>query len=193
MTEKDKKSFTYDLVRKSNFEIELKRYCKIVQYRKNAVPVTKSIELVEDQILKFEPITEEEIIKKRYKKESGIIMIFFGQLFYTKAPKYIKISKMDELLRGHLCRNCMKLSAKSDEEGGCKKVRDWPIKFNPRSIIDDEENPPLQSKITKRDIIESMRIEKYPFLKFAMESINTTLPEILITDCNNFCKYPALF
>ena len=95
MTEKDKKSFTYDLVRKSNFEIELKRYCKIVQYRKNAVPVTKSIELVEDQILKFEPITEEEIIKKRYKKESGIIMIFFGQLFYTKAPKYIKISKMD--------------------------------------------------------------------------------------------------
>ena len=193
MTEMEKKTFTYDLVRKSNFEIELKRYCKVVQYKKNDFPVIKNNELVEDQILKFEPITKEEIISKRYRKETGIVMIFFGQLFYTKAPKYIRISKMAELMQGHLCRKCMRLSAKSDEERGCQKVRDWPIKFNPRSIIDDEENPTLQSKITKRDIIESMRIEKYPFLKFAMESINTTLPEILITDCNNFCKYPSLF
>lgn len=187
MTTNEKKIYTYNLKRISNFEIELKRYCKTIKIGF----LEGETRLIETQILKFEKVSANEVVEKRCKKESGIVMIYFGEIFFAKAPKYIKISKMSELLTNHKCRDCMRLSAKSDEEGGCQKVRDFPIKYIPKGTENQEED--ASTRITKRDVIDSMRIEKYPFVTFAMESINTSAPEILITDCKNFRKYKIFF
>lgn len=188
METREKRSYTYECRRKSNLEIELKRYCRITRcYNVANLPRTE-VELVETQILKFEEATQEEIVAKRCQKEPGIIMVYFGQLFFTKAPKYIKISRISEIYSNHKCAQCIRLSAKSDEQGGCQKVRDWPIKFIPNIIV-DQESEQGEARITKRDIINSMRIEKYPFVTFGMESINTNNPELLIAVCENYKKF----
>lgn len=160
----------YRLVRVSDFVLRCNVYW-VTNKRSNLGYLGQEAkkELIETQEIFFTKASPEEIIRKRVNNESGIVMVFEGETYFANAPRKARIETLEEV-KLHKCRNCMRLSAKPDAEGGCAKVRDLPI-----SLQD-----------TERSIRNKMRIEKYAFITEGMESVNTVDMETLVIQCEHF-------
>ena len=124
--------------------------------------------LVNVQKIIFEKVSQKEIICKRREGISGIVMVNEGQLYFAPVTKKTKIP-MSEQVMLHKCANCERISAQPDPFG-CQKIRDLPI----------------QGKRIKPD---SMRIEKYPFVLYGLETVNTKEITTLIYECANYKKW----
>lgn len=136
--------------------------------------------------IQFEEISEREMIEKRI-KETGIVMVKQGKIYFANTPEKIRINILKEL-QHHKCRTCERLSAKPDHLGGCAKVRDRSIKYLPKTLeqLNEEHS---KKQVARRDIIDSMRIEKYPFITEAIETVNTVDAETIVIRCKNYRKF----
>lgn len=109
--------------------------------------------------IQLEPISLQGLIKKRNSGKPGLVLKKNNKLYYSQIDSKIRLSSLAEL-RQHKCRDCYRLSAKPEELGGCKKVRD----------------------------IE-MRLEKYDFIKLGIETFNFTERMLLVLECTKGKAY----
>lgn len=130
------------------------------------------IQLMDSQEIKFAKTTREEIVEKRLNKEIGVVMVVDGETYFANIHEKARLETLLEA-KLHKCGCCKRLSAKTDECGGCAKVRDYPI----------------EEYETVTSIQNKMRIEKYPFITEGLDAMNTTHRETLILECEHFEKF----
>ena len=115
-----------------------------------------------NEVFPLIPTTAEEIGNLRAKKCAAFIYKKNGALYYTKIPKSLSLLGA-KLLGNHLCaadKNvCSHLSAASDEDGGCEKVRNF-----------------------------SQGIENFSFILTGYETINTITNAFTVSECINHVK-----
>lgn len=128
-------------------------------YHKKSVKRTNSI--VEYPLMEIS-VTEVQNLRKSDKpiflyKENNA-------LYYTEMPA--RLHSVELLAGSHQCasvnNDCVRLSAESDANGGCRKVRD-----------------------------RYLRIENYDFIKKGYQVINTTNNCLVVLECSNFKAIPA--
>lgn len=124
-------------------------------------------------------ISKEELLTKRISKKPGFVYKFGDFLFYTALPKGVtpndSVANAKHVCsaQGHSC--CVHLSAETDEEGGCAKVRDIPMEFF------KIEYPERLLSYVK----DSNRIEKYDFITEGYESFNTSNNLFVVLNCEH--------
>ena len=97
---------------------------------------------------------------KALRKSTKCIFLYKnnGKYYYTEMPTRLHIWELD--VGEHQCasanNDCKRLSAKSDEEGGCKKVRD-----------------------------HKLELENFPFIKRGYQVFNTQDNCFVVLDCAN--------
>ena len=125
----------------------------------------------------FREIDEETLLSYRMSEKTGIVMKEGEKLFFSESDKNAKTLVRDI---PHMCGKvgceCKRLSAASDENGGCAKVRD-------ASLTLSERNNKIATKRSKR-------IEKYPFVECGFEMINNEDGFLVIAKCSNYEKVP---
>lgn len=134
---------------------------------------TQSISIVSKKIIdeKVEPlcfhlveVTPEMLADYRKKGISSFVLKVDGKLYYSEIPNNISFVSSNILgthkcaLAGHECR---RLSAASDEKGGCQKVRNC-----------------------------SNRIERYPWITAGYETFNTSHDSFVVVKCLHYEKCP---
>lgn len=123
--------------------------------------VTRKNEMVEF------PLTEVSVDAIQELRDSGNPVFLYkenNKLYYTELPAKIHY---DVLLAGeHQCASatsdCRRLSAETDERGGCKKVRD-----------------------------RHLKLENYPFIKKGYQVFNTSNNCLVVLECKNFEETPS--
>lgn len=113
------------------------------------------------------PLTEvrpEELADYRKKGVPSFVLKVDGKLYYTAIPDNISFVSSN-ILGAHLCavagHECHRLSAASDEEGGCGKVRN-----------------------------RSNYIERYPWITTGYETFNTKHDSFVVVNCLHYEKCP---
>lgn len=99
-------------------------------------------------------IEKRDLMELWYSGKPYLILKINSSFFYTEIEKKMRIDFENDK---HLCRDCKRLVAVSDEEGGCKKVRRY-----------------------------SRHIENFEFIAIGFETIGTESSEMGILKCNNF-------
>lgn len=125
-------------------------------------------ELIDEQMepLYFDlvEITPEELDVYRSKEIPSFVLKVDGKLYYTSIPDNLSFVS-STILGEHKCsavkRECRRLSAASDENGGCAKVRNY-----------------------------SQCIERYPWISVGFESFNTKHDSFVVISCSNYRKCP---
>lgn len=112
--------------------------------------------------LEFEltEVTEKELEYYRLNEIPSFVLKIDGKLLYTSIPDDINFL-MSDMLGNHKCahknKTCKRLSAASDENGGCQKVRNT-----------------------------SRCIEKYPWITVGYESFNTKVDAFVVIECQKY-------
>lgn len=121
-------------------------------------------EVIETVSFDLVEITPDELAKRRKSGISSFVLKTNGTLYYTQVPKDINFVGFT-LLGSHLCSlvgsECRRLSAASDNNGGCEKVRDL-----------------------------YKCIEKYPWITKGYETFNTELDVFAVIRCSHYEKCP---
>ena len=104
-------------------------------------------------------VTAEELEKYRRSEIPSFVLKMDDKLYYTKIPKNLHFVS-STILGEHQCAKCRHLSAASDENGGCAKVRN-----------------------------NSERIERYPWITEGYETFNTDHDSFVVTNCLHFENY----
>jgi len=123
--------------------------------------ISKEIVNTETTKLSFplKEVTIGELYIARCGKIPGFVLKEGERYFYTKIPA--KLNFVSLSIGEHKCgKECLHLSALSDEEGGCEKVRD----------------------------IRNKMIEKYPFIVRGYETFNTKHDSFRVLECKNYQK-----
>lgn len=122
----------------------------------NMVAEAMSFDLVE--------VTPEELAVYRKSGISSFVLKVDGKLYYSSIPDNISFVS-STILGAHQCavigHECNRLSAASDEQGGCAKVRD-----------------------------RSQRIERYPWVTTGYETFNTKHDSFVVVNCLHYEKCP---
>ncbi len=131
---------------------------KIVEKYQSDTQVKKmSFELVE--------VSPDELRTKRKRFPSFVLKVD-GKFFYASVPVDLNITP-NNILGPHKCAltgcECRRLSAASDSDGGCEKVRD---DFN------------------------SERIEKYPWITTGYQTLGTRHDCFVVIDCEHYKSCP---
>lgn len=120
------------------------------EIKKEQLPI--SLELIE--------ITPAEISKYRKKKIPSFVLKLNGKIFYTRIPYDISFYSA-KIFETHRCskanHECRRLSAASDELGGCAKVRN-----------------------------QARYIEKYPWIKNGYETFGTVTDAFFVATCLHY-------
>lgn len=109
-----------------------------------------------ETLYKLVKISVEDLAQKRKSKIAGLIFKINDAYFFTEIPSTMHFFSFDGCGK-HLCADCGRLSALSDAEGGCRKVRD-----------------------------ARKRIERYTFVSFGYETFGTVQDVFVVFACNNF-------
>lgn len=121
-------------------------------------------EVVEHMPFNLVEVTSEELAGYRRSGISSFVLKVDGKLYYSKIPNNISFVSSN-ILVAHSCatagKECQRLSAASDEQGGCAKVRD-----------------------------RSKRIEKYPWITTGYETFNTKHDSFVVVNCLHYEKCP---
>ena len=124
--------------------------------------------------LRLRKVTEDELFELRASGKPGFVLKYDYSYFYSQIPDFLRF--YFESLGDHLCSNercsCSRLSAASDCNGGCAKVRDRVIQAY---------NKPFTSALKA-----SQRIEKYDFISHGFESFNTVQDSLVVLECTQF-------
>ena len=106
-------------------------------------------------------VSKQELIALRKEKNPGFVLKLGNRLFYAniwQVPKNIRLV-LDGDLSQHICSSCCRLSAASDEEGGCAKTRAL-----------------------------ARHIERYEWITLGYETFNALSGDVLyVLKCNHFC------
>ena len=115
---------------------------------------------VEHLSFELKKVSEEELASYRIKKVPSFVAKVDGEIFYTKIPKSISFVYA-KMMGTHQCGFCNRLSAASDKEGGCAKVRN-----------------------------RSRGIEKYPWIKTGYETFGTRQDSFVVINCERYQNFP---
>lgn len=109
-------------------------------------------------------VTPKKLANYRKKGVSSFVLKVNGKLYYTAIPDDISFFS-STILGAHQCavtsHECHRLSAASDEEGGCEKVRNF-----------------------------SNNIERYPWITEGYETFNTKHDSFVVVNCLHYEKCP---
>lgn len=118
------------------------------------------------------PLHEVDLKELRKVRESGspfFLMKDSGRYYVTtEIPKNLVYNSSDIMMLHHMCSHggsnvCARLTAASDKDGGCAKVRDSG---------------------------KSKRIEKYPWIEKGFEICNTKNDAFIVCDCKHYKNCP---
>lgn len=118
-------------------------------------------EVVEPMSFDLVEVTPEELAVYRRSGISSFVLKVDGKLYYASIPDNISFVFSD-ILGAHRCSACNRLSAASDEQGGCAKVRD-----------------------------RSQCIERYPWITTSYETFNTKHDSFVVGNCLHYEPYPS--
>lgn len=112
--------------------------------------------------LKFElkRVSVEELTSFRKMNIPSFVVKVDNEFYHTKIPKTISFVSA-KILGEHKCGYCNRLSAASDKEGGCAKVRN-----------------------------RSRGIEKYPWIKTGYETFGTRQDSFVVINCERYQNFP---
>lgn len=114
-----------------------------------------------EQSFQLVPITTEKLAEKRKLQIPSMVLKEGDQLYYAEIPKNLDMYSA-QILGEHKCaRPCKRLSAASDENGGCAKVRD-----------------------------SSTCIERYPWIILGYETFATTHDVFVVACCDHYTVFP---
>lgn len=125
-------------------------------------------EKVEPLCFSLTEVTPEMLADYRKKGVSSFVIKVDGKLYYSEIPNNISFIS-STILGLHKCASagheCNRLSAASDEEGGCEKVRNY-----------------------------SNCIERYPWITSGYETFNTKHDSFVVVNCLHYekCKHLKL-
>lgn len=141
---------------------ETNRPSKVV----SSQPIDEKVEPLSFPLIE---VTPEALADYRKKGVPSFVLKIDGKLYYSAIPDNISFMN-STILGAHQCAltksgfggyGCHRLSAASDENGGCEKVRN-----------------------------RSTYIEKYPWITTGYETFNTKLDSFVVANCLHFEKYP---
>lgn len=119
----------------------------------------------EDLHFELKKVDKEEIKKLRKCKKPSLLIKEYGNYYYTNIPADVRLGNVDLLSdkEQHMCvpgnATCRYLSAASDQNGGCAKVRDG-----------------------------SIGIERYPWITVGYETFNTKYDCFVVGSCDHFAE-----
>lgn len=109
-------------------------------------------------------VTAKELTYYRQSEIPSFVLKVDGKLYYTRIPRSISFVSCNILGR-HKCSisrfECRRLSAASDDQGGCEKVRN-----------------------------KSKCIERYPWITNGFETFNTDQDAMVVAKCHHYKKCP---
>ena len=121
-------------------------------------------EVVEPMCFHLVEVTSEELAGYRKSGISSFVLKVDGKFYYSEIPNNISFVS-SSILGAHRCavagHECHRLSAASDEQGGCAKVRD-----------------------------RSNCIERYPWITTGYETFNTKHDSFVVVNCLHYEKCP---
>lgn len=134
----------------TTFEVITNRALKVVSKRQ----IDAKVEHLSFPLIEVEPET---LTDYRRKRVPSFVLKVNGKFFYSKIQSDINLVS-STILGAHRCASidsvCNRLSAATDEEGGCEKVRD-----------------------------SSNHIERYPWITMGYETFNTKYDTFLVVQC----------
>lgn len=130
---------------------------------------------------KLRKVTKQELFNLRLGKEPGLVFKYDKELWFTELPNSnIRFRETEGKKLQHLCSSdyecCSRLSALPDPEG-CACVRDESFTAHRRN-----------SKHRVHLCNISLRIEKYDFLVYAIETFNMKEDCLKVLSCKNCCR-----
>lgn len=147
----------------------------------NKLPIEK---LLQDHVLtigkreyQLRKVSKEELLLLRIKNKPGVVFLCESEIWYSDLPS-IKVKISGQKWLEHCCSQekdcCCHLSALPDSEGGCRAIRDTNAQYY------------ISRGFSKREAyIRSFRIEKYNFLKCALETFGTEENGFKALKCKN--------
>lgn len=121
-------------------------------------------EIVEPVYFELVEVAKEDLVDRRRKKVPSFVLKMDGKFYYTSIPNEMNLVSSGILGR-HKCaaigHECHRLSAASDEQGGCAKVRD-----------------------------RSRCIERYPWITSGYETFNTKHDAFVVLSCLHYEPCP---
>lgn len=120
----------------------------------------------------FKEVTSKELLRLRLDGKPGVVYKFRENLYYTEVPGDLRINRVDESTGTHLCgKNCSKVC------NGCTRVLDLTESFQLR-----------MGKEFPYSVLDSWRVEKYDYLKEALEAFNMDQQNdaCMVYDCANY-------
>lgn len=157
--------------------------CRRVLIGKSNPGISKGNNVLKETLYNLKEVSQDELLEKRASGKPGFVLKVKNRLFYTPLPKNLTFtsSANDQI---HLCSQfgseCCHLSCKSDDDGGCRKVRERAIEFF--------KNPKHYERVLKY----SKRIEKYAFITKGYETFNTSYNLFIVIECNNYDCVPTV-
>ena len=119
----------------------------------------------ETLVFQLNEVNESEISKFREMGIPSIVLKLNGTLYHSEIPENVPLLSVDLFGTPHMCalpdHVCSRLSAASDENGGCEKVRN-----------------------------KSRWIEKYPWIISGYETFNTKNDVFFVVKCSHYEKCP---
>ena len=144
----------------TTFEVKRKLHPKTNQPFK--VVTKNQVEMfVEPLSFDLVEVTPEELAVYRTSGIPSFVLKMDGKFYYSIIPDNISFVSAD-ILGVHQCGVCHHLSAASDENGGCAKVRD-----------------------------HSQCIERYPWITTGYETFNTKHDSFVVGNCLHYEPYPT--
>ena len=121
-------------------------------------------ETIEPLVLNLVEITPEQLDEKRKNGTPSFVLKTNGNFYYSEIPDKINLMSFN-LLGHHQCavvnKECSRLNAASDENGGCARIRD-----------------------------QYERIEKYPWITTGYQTFNTKHDCFFVIDCEHYIHNP---
>lgn len=140
--------------------------------------VNQKIATIGGQEYKLRPVTRKELLGLRLSNRPGLVFKDDTQLWYTELPnERIRFNAIERKKLKHRCSSeyecCERLSADYDPVG-CACVRDESFGKYRRS----SKNRAFRCK-------ECMRIEKYDFITYGIETFNMVEDNLKVISCKN--------
>lgn len=134
--------------------------------KKSDTGCTKKIVSTDEELLRFRmfEVTPQELADYRKKGIPSFVLKMDGKLFHATIPTKLRFESA-KFLGSHMCSSmnheCRRLSAASDDDGGCEKVRNY-----------------------------ACNIEKYPWITLGYETFNTELDVFKVGRCLHYEEAP---
>ena len=114
-------------------------------------------------------VTPVELFNLRVSKKPGLVLKKDGKLYYTEFSENVHFANHN--LGPHLCANCSNICKH------CEKIDDWTVRFHHK-----------EGASFRAAVYRSGRIEKYPFIPYAVETFNCMTDVYLVLWCDHFEK-----